>query len=141
MDRTTHGTSWWRKRGTILVAVVIAQAGGHPAEAADPATACDLERGQRVFEVCESCHTLDRTEPELTGPTLDGIYGRQAASIPDFPYSDAMRAVDWTWNAQTLGRFIADPAATVPGNEMVSRGIRNDADRAALICLLREGSQ
>ncbi|HSN71997.1 MAG TPA: c-type cytochrome [Steroidobacteraceae bacterium] len=125
---------------TALVAIV-ASLGTIPLEAAEPSSDCDLERGERVFEVCETCHTLDHTEPELTGPTLDGIYGRKAASIPDFPYSDAMRAIDWTWNAETLGRFIANPDATVPGNEMVSRGIRNDADREALICLLREVSE
>jgi cytochrome c len=105
------------------------------------AQGCDVERGRKAFEACESCHTLDRSEPELTGPTLDDVFGRKAASIPDFPYSDAMASLDWTWNAKTLDRFLRDPAHVVPGTAMESSGVRNDADRAALICLLREKSQ
>ena len=128
-------------RVAISTGLVAAAIACFPAVPAAAAPGCDVERGRTAFEACQSCHTLDRNEPKLTGPTLDGVFGRKAASVPDFPYSDAMASLDWTWNQRTLDRFLADPASAVPGNAMQSSGLRNDADRAALICLLQEISQ
>ena len=54
-------------------------------------SAADAERGRRIYEQCSACHVLDE-DRNVFGPHLKGIIGRRAGSIPDYAYSDAMRA-------------------------------------------------
>ena len=63
-------------------------------------------RGERVFQRCYSCHSVDPNETaKLQGPSLFQIIGRRAAAVAGFEYSDAMRkkaAAGLTWDAATL---------------------------------------
>jgi cytochrome c len=70
------------------------------------------------FAVCSACHeSTPKAAPSL-GPNLFGVGGRKAGAVPDFDYSDAMKASGITWSADTLQAFIVDPAKTVPNNKM-----------------------
>lgn len=57
------------------------------------------------------------------GPTLTGVLGRQAGTVPGYQYSRAflatLRGVVWT--PATLDRWITDSPAWVPGAIMVYR--------------------
>ena len=79
------------------------------------ADAGDAARGERAFQRCYSCHSVDPNETvTLQGPTLYRIMGRRAAAVPGFAYSDAMKekgAAGLIWNAATLESYIADPKA------------------------------
>src|SRR5215831_20881186 len=88
-----------------------------------PAVAAgDSARGERVFQRCFACHSVDANETaRLQGPSLYRIMGRPAGIIPGFEYSDAMRrkgAAGLVWEAVTLDRYIADPDGLVPGTAM-----------------------
>jgi cytochrome c len=101
----------------------------------------DAARGARVFQRCYSCHSVDPNETaQLQGPSLYGVIGRRAGSVPGFEYSDAMKAkgaAGLIWSADVLSRFIADPEALVPGTPMVVLPPLQDArDRADLIAYL-----
>jgi cytochrome c len=101
----------------------------------------DAARGARVFQRCYSCHSVDPNETaQLQGPSLYGVIGRRAGSVPGFEYSDAMKAkgaAGLIWSADVLSRFIADPDALVPGTPMVVLPPLQDAqDRADLIAYL-----
>jgi cytochrome c len=85
---------------------------------------------------CGGCHAMDR---DKTGPNLKGVYGRHAASGGTFPYSDALRNLDVTWNAATLDRWLADPEKLAPGNEMTFH-VEKAAERALIIAYLKETS-
>ena len=52
------------------------------------------------------------------GPMLQGVYGRATGSVPGFPYSDALKKANTVWNEQTLERWLTDPDAFLPGNNM-----------------------
>src|SRR3546814_8066494 len=52
----------------------------------------DPSRGERVFQRCYACHSVDPAETALEGPNLDGVVGRKAAALSGFDYSDAMIA-------------------------------------------------
>ncbi len=70
------------------------------------------------------------------GPSLKGIVGRKPASQQGFIYSKAMRAYakrQDRWNKDALDAFLADPQHVVPRNEMGFFGMRNAAERKALI--------
>jgi cytochrome c len=101
----------------------------------------DAVRGERVFQRCFSCHSVNPNETaQLQGPSLYGIVGRKAATVAGFDYSAAMKARAATglvWTPETLDRFIADPDAFVPGTPMVLLPpLREAQDRADLIAYL-----
>lgn len=106
--------------------------------AAGPARAeGDARAGVRVFRACAACHSLEPGR-HMTGPSLAGIWGREAASIEGFTrYSPALAESDLTWTAETLDAWLADPAALVPGNRMIFRGVADARARADLIALLK----
>jgi cytochrome c len=121
-------------RGTILIAaILLAGAGSAYADG-------DAARGEKRFEECATCHTLERGVNNV-GPSLYGIFDRKAGKIDDFRYSPAMKRSGITWTAQTLDMFIADPQKEVPGNRMPFAGMPDAGDRADLIAYLVKASK
>jgi cytochrome c len=118
-----------------LAAIAMICAGG-TAQAEDG----DAVRGERIFQYCFSCHSVDPNErTQLEGPSLYHILNRPAASLRGFNYSDAMkkrRTEGLTWTAVTLNAYIADPQAIVPGTRMSAAPLRDDQARADLIAYL-----
>lgn len=88
-----------------------------------------------AFAQCASCHS---TEPGKTvfGPSLHGVGGRKAGSLPGYDYSPALKRAKITWNAATLDRWLASPQKTVPGTRMPFGGVQDPATRRALIAYL-----
>jgi len=86
------------------------------------ASACADEAGTPPIQACLACHRVGPEGPDL-GPSLVGVMGRKAGSLPDYRYSGAMRRSDLVWDAATLSRFLIDPQATVPGNRMPFSGV------------------
>lgn len=98
---------------------------------------CDIERGANVFLQCAACHTYVAGNQDKSGPNLFGIFGRKAGTEKySAGYSDAMRDSGIVWSSATLDAFLQMPARAVPGTKMVYIGLRDLADRAALICFL-----
>jgi cytochrome c len=73
------------------------------------------------------------------GPRLRGVYGRSAASLVSFPYSEALRKSGTTWDGDSLNKWLTDPDTFVPDNDMAFR-VANPEERAAIIGYLREVS-
>ena len=87
------------------------------ADSTSPATAAgDPTRGAQIFlKRCTGCHALTQNHE---GPRLQGVYGRNTGSIAGFPYSDALRKANIQWNDESLERWLTDPDAFLPGNNM-----------------------
>jgi cytochrome c len=98
------------------------------------ATAGDAARGEKIYERCAACHSLDR---DRTGPRHCGLFGRRAGSRPGFDYSPAMRGSGIVWNDATLDRFLAAPTKVVPGTSMGYAGVDNPRERADLVAYLK----
>jgi cytochrome c len=99
------------------------------------------EEGQVLFNnACRTCHTLEEGDNRL-GPTLHNVIGRKAGSLPEFPYSDALRNSNIVWDEANLDRFIENPDAVVGGNKMKPyAGMTSAEDRAAIVAFLAEQS-
>jgi cytochrome c len=97
----------------------------------------DAARGEKKFEECHSCHSLDR-DAESVGPSLFGMFGRKAGEGADFRYSPAMKRSGIVWAPQTIDTFIADPQAMVAANRMPYAGMPDAADRADLMAFLQK---
>jgi cytochrome c len=100
----------------------------------------DAARGEARFQDCAACHRLDAGANNV-GPSLHGIFARKAGELADFRYSPAMKRSGIVWTPETLGQFIADPQAMVPGNRMPFAGLASAGDRADLIAYLTRASQ
>jgi cytochrome c len=102
----------------------------------------DPLRGRAAFQKCYACHSTDPDETGLPGPNLHRIVGRAAATRPGFDYSpamlDAARRRPWTWSAQALDGFLADPEQWLPGTSMGFVGLRDPAERADVIAYLED---
>ncbi len=96
----------------------------------------DLKNGRMVAKVCRECHAFRESKRQKFGPNLAGLFGRPAGQLDGYPYSIAMREIGVVWTSETLDRFLADPAAFVPGTEMRFKGIESAASRADLISYL-----
>src|SRR5512134_1434226 len=94
----------------------------------------DAVRGERIYERCAACHSLDR---DRTGPKHCGLFGRRAGSLAGFEYSPAMRASGIVWTEKTLDRFLAAPIKTIPGTFMGYAGVDDQGERADLIAYLK----
>ena len=106
---------------------------------AGPATAAlaaDPAAGQQVFKAqCSICHSVVAGQNRI-GPTLFGVVGRPAGSVPGFQYSADHKKLGVTWDAATLDKYLTNPRAMVPDTTMVYAGLKDDAKRADLIAYL-----
>jgi cytochrome c len=100
----------------------------------------DAARGEKTFEQCAACHTLERGVNNV-GPSLFGIFERKAAEVADFRYSPALKRSGIVWTPQSLNDFIADPQKAVPGNRMPFAGLPDAGDRADLIAYLQKATK
>jgi cytochrome c len=86
---------------------------------------------------CRTCHSLKVGDNRL-GPTLAGVIGRRAGSLPGFPYSPSLEQSAIVWDEATLNAFIESPDRLAPGHRMRPYGgIADPAVRAAIIAFLR----
>lgn len=102
---------------------------------AQPDLPADTLRGKDVFQRrCTGCHSLDENRE---GPRLRGVYGRVSGSVPDFSYSTALKKAPIHWNGDSLERWLTDPDAFVPGNDMEFH-VAKPQERADLIRFLKD---
>ena len=105
-----------------------------PAGAAEP----DLINGRILFARCGICHALTAEKNKgKKGPTLAGLFGRNAGTVKGYKYSPAMRAKGVVWSEKTLDIYLTKPKAYIPGTMMIYSGLRRKSDRADLIAYLK----
>jgi cytochrome c len=84
---------------------------------------------------CGICHAVAAGENRI-GPTLFGVVGRAAGSVPGFNYTADHKKLGITWDAATLDKYLVNPRAMVPDTSMVYGGLKDDAERADLVAYL-----
>jgi cytochrome c len=76
----------------------------------------DPTRGKALFEKrCTGCHALTQNHE---GPQLQGVYGRTSGTVASFAYSSSLKKARIVWDEKSLERWLTDPEAFIPGNEM-----------------------
>ena len=101
-----------------------------------PYNTADLENGRRRFAQCRSCHTLVAGGPNLVGPNLNNVFGREIAGKPGFAYSKAAQDANFVWDGAKLDQWLTDPRGFLPGTKMVFPGIKEPNDRRDVIAYL-----
>lgn len=99
----------------------------------------DAVAGKKVFSRCAACHVVDKPVNRV-GPSLLAVIGRPAASLPDFKYSNAMKAKaaeGLVWDEANLTAYLSDPKGLVPGGSMAFAGLKKPEDVANVIAYLQ----
>lgn len=126
-------SGWRLPASAALVVLALLAPAILPAQAAEAP-----DRGKQIYQRCSACHSLDRNR---SGPKHCGLFGRRAGSLPGYAFSLAMRDSGIIWDSRSLDRFLENPMAAVPGTKMGYAGIRDSAERAALIAYLEQASR
>ncbi len=104
--------------------------------ASTPKTAGDPVAGAQVFERCAMCHTADKGAGNRVGPNLFGVVGRKAGTVPNFPYSTALKESGITWTDDKLKEWVAGPQKMLPGTRMMFSGLSDQKQIDDLIAYL-----
>jgi cytochrome c len=88
---------------------------------------------------CRECHSFVKNDNRL-GPSLYGVIGRKAGTEPGFAYSESVKDSGVVWDEATLDKWIANPGAVIPGNNMAAlfEGISDASVRAKIIAFLKQ---
>jgi cytochrome c len=103
----------------------------------------DAAKGKAAFAKCGICHQIGPGAKNLVGPELNGVVGRKAASIADYPsYSAGMKklgAEGYLWTEENIDKWIADPKAMIPDSPMALafQGLPDAGERADVIAYLK----
>src|SRR5262245_27658615 len=84
---------------TVSLIVLLALAGTTRAQ--------DIAAGRVVFGKCGPCHAVGVDARNRVGPPLNGLFGRKAASLPGFAFSDALRNSGIVWDDRSFQQYIA----------------------------------
>lgn len=102
----------------------------------------DASKGKAAFAKCGICHQVGPGAKTLVGPELNGIVGRKAASIADYPYSAGMKKLGeqgFVWTEENIDKWITDPKAMIPDSPMALAfpGVPDAGERADIIAYLK----
>jgi cytochrome c len=102
----------------------------------------DVEAGARIFKLCVSCHSVTDQARKI-GPTLNGVFGRRAGTVPGYKYSAFMvmaGEAGLMWDEAELAAYIADPKGRIPNNSMAFAGLKKPQDVANVVAYIRQFS-
>jgi cytochrome c len=102
----------------------------------------DMDAGElQLQRKCSVCHTLEADGKNRAGPTLYGVFGRKAGSLPGYPYSDGLKNSDIVWTEETIAElFDHGPDVVTPGSKMPLQRMTDAGARDALIAFLKEAT-
>ncbi|NOD29841.1 c-type cytochrome [Ruegeria atlantica] len=102
----------------------------------------EMDNGERQFaRKCSICHSLTPDSQRRAGPSLHGVFGRRAGTLPGYLYSDTLQGSDIIWNDETINAlFDEGPDHYIPGSKMPMQRITQAQDRQDLIAFLRHAT-
>jgi cytochrome c len=95
----------------------------------------DPAAGKVTFSRCAICHAVAPGANRI-GPTLFGVVGRKAGTVPGFSYSGANVKSGIVWTEQKIFDYLENPQKLVPGTKMAFAGLPRPQDRADVVAYL-----
>lgn len=99
----------------------------------------DPKAGEKVFQKCTSCHTIEQGGANGIGPNLYAVLGQHIGKhAPGFAYSSALSSHGGEWTYENIDAWLKSPRAFASGTKMSFAGLSKPEDRANVILYLRE---
>lgn len=86
----------------------------------------------QAFMQCVACHAV-KPGVNGVGPSLFGVVGRKAGTLPGYSYSDALKTWGKELTPEELDKWLTAPMKDVPGTKMVFPGMPDAAKRKEVI--------
>ena len=99
-----------------------------------------LDKGEKIFKKCASCHNYKKDSGSKVGPSLWNIINSPKGNVENFAYSKALKEFGGKWSYEELAKFIYKPKNYIKGTKMNFVGLKNVEDRADLILWLNQNS-
>jgi cytochrome c len=93
----------------------------------------DLARGKQQMNTCFACHQWNQND---TGPKLEKLFGKRAAKVVGFAYSDDMKETRVRWDSESIDAFLANPQKVIPHNQMVLVPMTDRSKRRDLLAYM-----
>ena len=78
------------------------------------ASAADAEKGKEIYDRrCQICHSMQSGVNKI-GPSLAGVFGSKAGSVPGYNYSEALKDLNIVWTEENSGSVAGQPASVRP---------------------------
>lgn len=117
------------------LAALVTLAGG-AARSAGPAEQAALEIGRALYEQrCANCHGQPG-EASTLAPTLVGVIGRRAGSVPGFVYSRRFAGSEHVWSRDSLDAWLASVTVNTPDLAARHLGVADAFERQMLLAYL-----
>ena len=129
------------KAAMLFAGVMVASAamqGGASAQFSVPEPA-KVDGATLFARQCGTCHVVAADAGPRQGPTLAGVFGRAAGTVPGFKYAGDFASAGIVWDAATLDAYLTNPQALVKGSVMAYRQA-DPAVRQTIITWLQEHS-
>lgn len=105
---------------------------------ASAARADDSDVGRGVFnQHCARCHNDKPAAGTTYGPSLVGVLGRKAGSVPGFAYSDALKGSGLVWTPESLKAWMANNDGMLPGTRMRHVGVTDAGEQEQIVAYLQ----
>jgi cytochrome c len=101
-----------------------------------PAMAQDAKEGEKVFAKCRACHSMEPGK-NGAGPSLSGVVGRKAGTLPNYTFSKAMVEKGVVWDEKAIAAYLTNPKSFIPGNKMVFPGLKKQSEIDNLLAYLK----
>ncbi|SDT90996.1 cytochrome c family protein [Stappia sp. ES.058] len=101
----------------------------------------DAAAGEKVFRKCKACHAVGEGARNKVGPQLNGIVGREAASVEDYRYSKAAEehaSETGEWEPEEIFAYLEDPSEFLGGRSKMAFKLRKEDDRNDVIAYLAQ---
>ncbi len=100
----------------------------------------DIKAGEKVFNKCKACHTVDEGGKNKLGPNLWNIVGAPIAAKDGYKYSKALKAYAeeaGNWNEENLIAWLKKPKGLVKKTKMIFAGLKKADDITNLLAYLK----
>lgn len=107
----------------------------------DPLTqiaSADPSNGKSAARACQACHSFNEGGPNKVGPNLYNVIGSEIAAAEGYSYSGALKGKEGAWTYEKMWAFLENPQGWAEGTRMTYPGVKDPADRAAVIAYLRQ---